>query len=102
MRQYRNRFYSNADHTKRIRKRRDVTKSDACDQKTHRTHACACSLILTTAVSSIARAQKMDTHTVALAHHTTGVGTCPTLRGANTFPELLTFFYMLGVYTVSD
>jgi len=28
MRQYRNRFYSNADHTRRIRKRRDITKSD--------------------------------------------------------------------------
>jgi len=32
-------FYSNADHTTRIRKGRDVTKSDACAQKTHRTHA---------------------------------------------------------------
>ena len=31
--------YSNADHTRRIRKGRDVTKSDACAQKTHRTHA---------------------------------------------------------------
>ena len=30
---------SNADHTRRIRKGRDVTKSDACAQKTHRTHA---------------------------------------------------------------
>jgi len=39
MRQYRNRFYSNADHTRRIRKGRDVTKSDACAQKTHRTYA---------------------------------------------------------------
>ena len=39
MRQYKNRFYSNADHTRRIRKGRDVTKSDACAQKTHRTHA---------------------------------------------------------------
>jgi len=45
--------------------------------------------ILTTAVSSFARAQKMDTHTVA--HHTTGVSTCPTLRGAKHFPALLTF-----------
>jgi len=36
--QYRNRFYSNADHTRRIRKGRDVTKSDACARKTHRTH----------------------------------------------------------------
>jgi len=32
-------FYSNADHTRRIRKGRDVTKSDACAQKSHRTHA---------------------------------------------------------------
>jgi len=39
MRQYRNSFYSNADHTRRIKKGRDVTKSDACDQKTQRTHA---------------------------------------------------------------
>ena len=31
--------YSNADHTRRIRKGRDVTKSNACAQKTHRTHA---------------------------------------------------------------
>jgi len=29
--------YSNADHSKRIRKGRDVTKSDACAQKMHRT-----------------------------------------------------------------
>jgi len=36
--QYRNRFYSNADHTRRIRKGCNVTKSDACAQKTHRTH----------------------------------------------------------------
>jgi len=34
--------------------------------------------ILTTAVSSFARAQKMDNHRVA--HHTTGVSTCPTLK----------------------
>jgi len=32
-------FHSNADHTRRIRKGCDVTKSDACAQKTHRTHA---------------------------------------------------------------
>jgi len=32
-------YYSNADHTRRIRKGRDVTKSDACAQKTYRTHA---------------------------------------------------------------
>jgi len=29
----------NADHTRRIRKGCDVTKSDACAQRTHRTHA---------------------------------------------------------------
>jgi len=46
--------------------------------------------ILTTAVSSFARAQKMDNHTVA--HHTTSVSTCPTLRGAKALPALLTFF----------
>ena len=33
MRQYRNRFCSNADHTKRIRKWCDVTKSDSCAPK---------------------------------------------------------------------
>ena len=38
MRQCRNRFYSNAGHTRRIRKGRDVTKSYTCTQKTHRTH----------------------------------------------------------------
>jgi len=31
--QYRNSFYSNADHTRRIRKGRGVTKSDECAQK---------------------------------------------------------------------
>ena len=30
--------YSKADHTRRIRKGRGVTKSDACAQKTHTTH----------------------------------------------------------------
>jgi len=39
MHQYKNRFYSNADHTRCIRKGRDATKSDACAKKTHRTHA---------------------------------------------------------------
>jgi len=39
MRQYRNSFYSNAGHTRRINKGRDVTKSDACARKTQRTHA---------------------------------------------------------------
>jgi len=34
MRQYRNSFYSNADHTRRIKKGRDVTKSDACARET--------------------------------------------------------------------
>jgi len=32
MRQCRNRFFLNADHTRRIKKGRDVTKSDACAQ----------------------------------------------------------------------
>jgi len=31
--------YSNTDYTRRIRKGRDVTKSDACAPKTHRMHA---------------------------------------------------------------
>jgi len=39
-------------------------------------------------------------HTVALEHHTTGVSTCPTLRGAKHFPST-SYFFMLGVYTVS-
>ena len=34
--------------------------------------------------------KKMDNHTVA--HHTTSVSTCPTLRGAKALPALLTFF----------
>jgi len=35
-----------------------------------------------------------------VAHHTTGVSTCPTLRGAKYFPST-SYFFMLGVYTVS-
>jgi len=54
--------------------------------------------ILTTTVSSFAKAQKMDNHTVG--HHITGVSTCPTLRGAKHFPST-SYFFMLGVYTVS-
>ena len=54
--------------------------------------------ILTTAVSSFARAQKMDNHTVA--HHTTSVSMCTTLRGAKHFPST-SYFFLLGVYTVS-
>jgi len=54
--------------------------------------------ILTTAVLSFVRAQKMDNHTVA--HYTTGVSTCPTLRGAKHFPST-SYFFMPGVYTVS-
>ena len=54
--------------------------------------------ILTTAVSSFAKAQKMGTHTAG--HYTTGVSTCPTLRGARHFPST-SYFFMLGVYTVS-
>jgi len=50
--------------------------------------------ILTTAVSSFARAQKMDTHTVA--HHTTVVSMCPTLRGANHFLSS-SYFFAVGV-----
>ena len=54
--------------------------------------------ILSTAVSSFAKEQKMDYHTVG--HYTTGASTCPALRRAKPIPALLTFF-MLGVYTVS-
>jgi len=54
--------------------------------------------ILSTAVSSFAKAQKMDNHTVG--PYTTGVSTCPALRWARPIPALLTFF-MLGVHTVS-
>ena len=56
--------------------------------------------ILTTAVSSFARAQEMDNP--AVAHHTTGGSTCPTLRGAKHFPSTpYFFFFMLDVSTVS-
>ena len=55
--------------------------------------------ILTSGVSSFAKAQKMDNHTVG--HYTTGVSTCPTLRGARHFPSTSYFFLLLGVYTVS-
>ena len=37
--QYRNRFYLNTDHTRRIRKERDITKSDSRAQKMCRMHA---------------------------------------------------------------
>jgi len=40
----------------------------------------------------------MDNHTVA--HHTTGVITYTTLRGAKHFPST-SYFFMHGVYTVS-
>ena len=54
--------------------------------------------ILTTSVSSFARAQKMDDDTVA--HHTTGASTCPALRRARHFPST-SYIFMLGVHTVS-
>jgi len=44
--------------------------------------------VLSTTVSSFAKAQKMDSHTVG--HYTTNVSTCPALRGARHFPALLT------------
>jgi len=40
----------------------------------------------------------MDNHTVG--RYTTGVSTCPTLRGARHFSST-SYFFMLGVYTVS-
>jgi len=52
MRQYRNRFYSNADHTRCIRKERDVTKSDACVKKCRGCMPCASSLTLIVAYFS--------------------------------------------------
>ena len=54
--------------------------------------------ILSTAVSSFAKAQKMENH--AVGHYTTGVSTCPALRRARPIRALLTFL-LLGVYTVS-
>jgi len=38
--------------------------------------------------------------TPAVEHYTTGVSTCPTLRGAKHIPST-SYFFMLGVYTVS-
>ena len=55
-------------------------------------------IILTTAVSSFAKAQKMDNHTVG--HYTIGVSTCPTLRGAKHFPSTSYFFYAWCVRSV--
>jgi len=46
--------------------------------------------ILTTAVSSFARAQKMDAYTVA--HHTTVGSTCPTLRSKTLSQHILLFY----------
>jgi len=42
MRQYRNRFYSNAGPTRRIRKRRDITKSDPCVRQKNAQDASVC------------------------------------------------------------
>jgi len=61
----------------------------------HWEHSALSRIIFTIAVSSLARAQKMDTQSVALAHHTTGVSTCPTLRGAKHFPNTYYFFICL-------
>jgi len=49
--------------------------------------------ILSTAVSSFAKAQKMNNHTVG--HCTTGVSTCPALRRARLIPALLTFLCLV-------
>jgi len=49
--------------------------------------------ILSTAVSSFTKAQKMDNHTVG--HYTTGVSTCPALRRARPIPALLTFLCLV-------
>jgi len=50
--------------------------------------------MLSTAASSFAKAQKMDNHTT-VGHYTTGVSTCPALRGARPFPALLTFLCLV-------
>jgi len=55
--------------------------------------------MITTTVSSVTRAQKMDSRTVV--YYITGVITCPTLRGVKHFPNTSYFFLMLGVYTLS-
>ena len=49
--------------------------------------------ILSTAVSSLAKAQNMDNHTVG--HYTTGVSTCPALRRARPIPTLPTFLCLV-------
>jgi len=49
--------------------------------------------ILTTAASSFTRAQQMDNHTVG--HYTTGVSSCPTLRGSKHFPSTSHFLLCL-------
>jgi len=54
--------------------------------------------ILTTAVSSFAKAQKMDNHTVG--HYTTGVNTCPALRGVRHFLSTSYFFIAWCVHSV--
>ena len=53
--------------------------------------------ILTTVVSSFARAQKRDAHTVA--HHTTDGCTCPTFR-SKAFSQHLLLFYAWCVHSV--
>ena len=54
--------------------------------------------ILSTAVSSFAKAQKMDNHTVG--YYTTGVSTCPTFRGARHFPSTSYFCIAWCVHSV--
>jgi len=53
--------------------------------------------ILTTAVLSFTRPQKMDDHTVG--HYTTSVSMCPTLRGVKHFRST-SHFFMLGVVAI--
>ena len=54
--------------------------------------------ILTTAVSSFAKAQKMDNHRVG--HYTTGVSTCPALRGLRHFFSTSYLFIAWCVHSV--
>jgi len=42
MRQYGNRLYTNADHTRRNRKRRDIAKSDPCVRQKNAQDAAMC------------------------------------------------------------
>jgi len=75
-----NHFYSNADHTRRIRKGRDVTKSDASPKKRTRRMPCASSLTLQAWKSVIFCYYKLFASGYALAQHS-----IPLLSAGTTF-----------------